>query len=174
MHDEPASLTSNASGQRAEASPLGLALGRVPSGLFILTVRQGERATGMLTSWVQQAGFEPPMLTVAVRLNRYVGDWIAASERFTLNQIAAGHKPLIRHFARGFPPDADAFECLTVREGAQGGPILAEALSYLDCELAGHLDGGDHRIFLARVVAGALLDPSAEPLVHVRHSGHHY
>ena len=32
---------------RTEPTPLALALGRVPSGLFILTVRRGEHATGL-------------------------------------------------------------------------------------------------------------------------------
>ena len=30
------------------------ALGRIPSGLFVLTLRHGGRETGMLASWVQQ------------------------------------------------------------------------------------------------------------------------
>jgi flavin reductase (DIM6/NTAB) family NADH-FMN oxidoreductase RutF len=157
-----------------EPSPLGLALGRVPSGIFILTVRRGDRSTGMLTSWVQQAGFQPPMLTVAVRLDRYVGDWMAESGRFVLNQLASGQRKLLRHFARGFAPDAYAFEGLDLREDAQGGPILNEALTYLDNQVVHHMNGGDHRIFLARIVAGALLDPTSEPMLHVRHSGHHY
>src|SRR5689334_16914674 len=108
---------------RPEPSPLGLALGRVPSGLFILTARSGDRATGMLASWVQQAGFEPPMLTVAVRQDRYIGDWIADSGRFALNQIRAGQKGLLRHFARGFEPDAPAFDGLAIAREADGGPI---------------------------------------------------
>jgi hypothetical protein len=55
------------------------ALGRVPSGIFILTTGYEGRATGMLASWVQQAGFEPPMVTVAVRRDRFVAEWIAAT-----------------------------------------------------------------------------------------------
>lgn len=159
---------------RTEPSALSLALGRVPSGLFILTVRRGDRATGMLTSWVQQAGFAPPMLTVALRHDRYVVDWIADAGRFTLNQVRAGQKRLIQHFARGFAPDAPAFEGLALRPDARGGPVLADALSFLDAEVADALAGGDHRIFLARVVAGALLVPGAEPMLHVRHNGSHY
>jgi len=159
---------------RALPTPLCKALGRVPSGLFILTVRLGDQATGMLTSWVQQAGFEPPLLTVAVRHNRPVGDWVAQSGRFVLNQLAVGRKRLIRHFARGFSPDAPAFDGLALHTEAAGGPVLAEALAYLDCQVAGELQGGDHRIFLAQIVAGAVLDPSAEPLCHLRHSGMHY
>ena len=159
---------------RNAPTPLNLALGRIPSGLFILTVRRGDRATGMLASWVQQAGFEPPMLTVAVRADRYVGDWIAESGTFALNQVGAGQKHLIRHFGRGFAPEEPAFETIALRDDARGGPVLVEALAYLDLELAGHLDGGDHRILLARIVQGGLLAPGTEPFVHVRHSGTHY
>ncbi len=159
---------------RQEVSALGAALGRLPSGLYILTARDGDRATGMLASWVQQAGFEPPMLTVAVKQDRYLRDWLHDSGRFALSQVAAGQKGLLRHFARGFPPEADAFEGLAIAHQASGGPVLAEALAWLDAEVVGHLDGADHRIFLARVVDGALLDHDAEPMLHVRHNGFHY
>jgi flavin reductase (DIM6/NTAB) family NADH-FMN oxidoreductase RutF len=160
---------------RPAITPLAQALGRIPSGLYILTVRKGEHATGLLASWVQQAGFEPPMLTVAVRRDRFIGDWMAESGRFALNQVPVGGKALIRHFSRGFGPDEPAFDGLeVVADAAQGGPVLRAALGYLDAEVASEIDGGDHRVFLARVVAGALIDAGAEPLKHVRSNGLHY
>jgi flavin reductase (DIM6/NTAB) family NADH-FMN oxidoreductase RutF len=155
-------------------SPLGQALGRLPSGLFILTTRHAGRAGGLLASWVQQAGFEPPMLTAALRLDRPSTAWVADSGRFALSQLAAGQKHLIRHFARGFGPDDDPFVGIATRDDARGGPVLAEALAYLDLEVAGLLDGGDHRIVLARVVGGGVFAPEAEPMVHVRRNGFHY
>src|SRR5947209_8273777 len=110
---------------RPPVTPLGQALGRVPSGLFILTVSHEGRSTGMLASWVQQAGFEPPMITVAVGIQRYAGDWIASSRRFTLNQLAAGGKSFLRHFGRGFPPHAPAFEGLRLLDlPGSAGPVL--------------------------------------------------
>jgi flavin reductase (DIM6/NTAB) family NADH-FMN oxidoreductase RutF len=159
---------------RTPVNPLGQALGRIPSGLYILTVRNGDLTTGMLASWVQQAGFEPPMLTVAVARQRYVGDWIALAGKFTLNQLAAGSKSLIRHFGRGFAAGAPAFEGIELRDEAADAPILAGAIAYLDAEVAGEVSSGDHRIFLARVTAGAVFDDAAEPLLHVRHNGFHY
>lgn len=160
---------------RPAASPLAQALGRIPSGLYILTVRSGDKAGGLLASWVQQAGFEPPMVTVAVRRDRFVGDWLAESGRFALNQIPVGGKSLIRHFSRGFAPDDDAFEGLAlVPDAARGGPVLALAMAYMDAEVAGQFAEGDHRVFLARIVAGGVLAPEAEPLKHVRSNGFHY
>jgi flavin reductase (DIM6/NTAB) family NADH-FMN oxidoreductase RutF len=159
---------------RPTISGLGQALGRIPSGLYILTVQHGERSTGMLASWVQQAGFDPPMLTVGIRRDRYVADWVAESGRFALSQLAVGSKALIRHFGRGFDPDAPAFEGIELRHDARGGPVLAGAMAFLDAEVAGELASGDHRIFVARVIDGALLKPDAEPLLHVRSYGFHY
>jgi flavin reductase (DIM6/NTAB) family NADH-FMN oxidoreductase RutF len=128
----------------------------------------------MLASWVQQAGFEPPMLTVGIRRDRHVADWIAEAGKFALSQLAIGSKALIRHFGRGFAPDANAFEGVELRHDARGGPVLAGALAYLDAEVAGELATGDHRIFVARIIGGALLQSDAEPLVHVRANGFHY
>lgn len=156
------------------ANPLAQALGRLPSGLYILTARLDDRATGMLASWVQQAGFEPPMLTVALRRDRFLADWIARTGRFTLSQVAAGQKHLIRHFARGFEPEADAFVGVAQHEDGPSGPILSEALAYLRCEVAGQVEGGDHRVVLARVADGGLLQQDAEPMLHVRKNGFHY
>ncbi|MBV8075305.1 MAG: flavin reductase family protein [Planctomycetaceae bacterium] len=159
---------------KTHLSGLSQALGRIPSGLYILTASFGDRSTGLLSSWVQQAGFEPPMLTAAVQRNRHIVDWIHASGRFTLNQLAIGSKALIRHFSRGFEPDAPAFDGIPLLHKAKGGPVLASALAFLDTEVVAQLDEGDHLIFLARVVAGDVLHPGADPFIHVRSNGFHY
>lgn len=153
---------------------IGEALGRMPSGIFILTTSLEGQSTGMLASWVQQAGFDPPMITVAVRHDRYVADWISRSGRFTLNQVAAGQKPLLKHFGKGFEPGEDAFAGISLRATSEHGPILSDALGSLAAEVAGHVDGGDHRIYLGRIVAGQRWDHDAEPMIHLRKSGLHY
>jgi len=148
-------------------------LGRVTSGIYVLTAGSGDRATGMLASWVMQAGFEPPMVTVAVKLGRYVTDWITAGEPFVLNVVAEKQFELLKHFGRGFEPDELAFEGLEISHCPRGVPVLTDCLGHLECEPTSHVDSGDHRIFLARVVRGALRD-DAPPMTHVRKSGSQY
>ncbi|MCA9234719.1 MAG: flavin reductase [Planctomycetales bacterium] len=154
------------------SDPIALALGRVPSGIFILTAGTGDRATGMLASWVMQAGFEPPMITVAVKQGRYVGDWLAAGEPFVLNVVGDGQFDFLKHFGKGFEPNAPAFTDVDVRPCARGVPVLVDAIAHLECEPVSHVDSGDHRIFLARVVRGAASD--AQPMIHVRKNGLSY
>jgi len=86
-------------------------------GQFILTVWRSGSASDMLVSWVQQAGFYPQLLVLAVQGNRFITDWIADTGRFTPNQISAGHTALIRHFCRGFASDADRFDGVTLYDG---------------------------------------------------------
>ncbi|MBC8108463.1 MAG: hypothetical protein H7Z14_17895, partial [Anaerolineae bacterium] len=42
--------------------PIGKALGRIPSGVFVLTAAHAGERMAMLASWVQQAAFEPPAI----------------------------------------------------------------------------------------------------------------
>ena len=149
------------------------ALGRVTSGIYILTIGQGDRSTGMLASWVMQAGFEPPMVTIAVRKGRYVAEWLAEGQPFVLNVVGEGQKQLLRHFAKGFEPGEPAFDGVDVRAAANGVPLLAESLGYIECEPASQIDSGDHQILLAHVTAGAMLSELA-PMVHIRKTGAHY
>lgn len=153
--------------------PLHAILGRVPSGIFILTAGEGERATGMLASWVMQAGFAPPMVTVAVRHGRYVGDWLAHGEPFVLNIVGAEQKHLLKHYAKGFEPGEPAFNGLATTPSGAGPPILADAVGHLECLPTTHVDSADHRVILARVTAGALAR-DVPPMVHIRTSGAHY
>lgn len=148
-------------------------LGRLPSGLFIVTARHGAQETGMLASWIMQAGFEPPMLTVAVSLKRYVNDWLANGTPFAVNVLAADQRKLLGHFGRGFGPDEPAFTGLEIERTPAGLPILVDALGHLECQVRGDVTSGDHRIVLAEITSGKL-HREAEPLVHVRNSGLKY
>ena len=154
-------------------STLQAVLGRVPSGIFILTVRHDGLETGMLSSWVMQAGFEPPMVTVAVNRSRYIAQWLDAGAPFVLNLVGEGQKPLLKHFGHGFPPDQPAFEGLDITRSPGGVPVLSASLGYMECVPLGHVDSPDHRIYLAEVRHGELLHDNP-PMIHIRKSGLHY
>ena len=148
-------------------------LGRVPSGIFILTHGIGQDGTGMLASWVMQAGFDPPMVSVALGLGRYACERLTADQPFVLNIVGESDKFLMKHFAASFDPGQNAFEGLDVSQSSHGVPILSAAIGHLECEPVGHVDSHDHRLFLAKVVGGRLATDQP-PWVHIRKTGGHY
>lgn len=159
-------------------SPVAAMLGRIPSGIFILTSQHEEGGrqyeTGMLASWVMQAGFEPPMVTVAVRTGRYLADWLSQGTGFALNVVGHEQHELLKHFGKGFEIDQPAFAGLAVERSPAGLPVLSSALGYLECAPRGQIDSGDHRVFLAEVTSAHIADSETRPMVHLRKNGMHY
>lgn len=156
---------------------VGAVLGRVPSGVFVLTVSDGEgRRTGMLASWVQQAAFAPPVVSVAVNRSRFFLPWLERHPRLALNLVAAGQTKLLKHFGAGFGPDEPAFEGIAVHEGTGGTVLLDEALGTLEGRVVQQVPVGDHVVCFVeidRAEAGAGLDSGA-PMVHIRKNGFRY
>jgi flavin reductase (DIM6/NTAB) family NADH-FMN oxidoreductase RutF len=152
---------------------LAAALGRIPSGLFILTARWDDAESGMLASWVQQCAFEPPHISVALKRDRPLSPWLNEGASFTLNILDDSQTDMIAHFGRGFALHEPAFEGLELERLESGGPVLREALAYLECRVRGRYPVCDHELFVAEVVGGQMLN-EGQPMVHTRKSGFHY
>jgi flavin reductase (DIM6/NTAB) family NADH-FMN oxidoreductase RutF len=153
--------------------PLYAALGRIPSGLFIVTAGEGVQETAMLASWVQQCSFDPPQVTLAVRRGREFNDLLTAGASFTVNILTADQTDMIAHFGRGFGPGETPFFGIDIDRPGGAPAVLTEALAYLECRVAGRMEAGDHDLIVGTVVAGAMLTEDA-PMVHVRKNGAHY
>jgi flavorubredoxin/flavin reductase (DIM6/NTAB) family NADH-FMN oxidoreductase RutF len=159
---------------------LDKALGRLSGGLYVVTARQqtadGERSSAMVASWVSQASFEPPGITVAVAKDRAIEALMQVGDRFVLNILREdNHQQLLRHFLKRFPPGADRFAGVATLAGvADGGPVLGDALAFLGCRVVQRLEGPDHWIIYAEVEQGNVSDTEAATAVHHRKVGNHY
>ena len=152
-------------------------LGRIPSGVFIMIAGDGaQQETGLLASWVQQASFEPPQVTIAVNKSRYLVDWLKAGSPVTLNQVSKGDGILFKHFGKGFEPDADAFDGIETIAAENGLPLLTAAMASLEGTIVSQLEAGDHIIYLADITSATAHQDAAnfDPFVHVRKNGFNY
>ena len=152
------------------------ALGRLSGGLYVVTARQEERSSAMVASWVSQASFTPPGLTVAVAKDRAIEALLQMGDNFVINVLAAeNHQPLLRHFLKRFPPGADRFEGIaTLDSAAIGGPVLSDALAFLDCVVMQRMECADHWLIYAEVRNGNVADQQALTATHHRKVGNHY
>jgi flavin reductase (DIM6/NTAB) family NADH-FMN oxidoreductase RutF len=149
------------------------ALGRIASGLFILTVKRDRVETGMLVSWVQQCSFQPPRISVALAPGRPISSLLDRQSQFTLNILDSDQADMIVHFGRGFSLEDDAFGKLDVDRSVPSGPVLSEALAALECRVVERFSAGDHDLFIGQIVSGRLLGDGL-PMVHTRKNGFHY
>ena len=157
------------------ATTVEQAVGRIVGSLCVLTAKEGDRSSAMLASWVSQASFNPPGLTIAVAKDRAVETLTHTGNKFVLNILKEGnHLGLMKHFLKPFGPGQDRFADVAAQEAENGSPILTNALAYLECSVQNRMESGDHWLVYATVENGKLLDSDGVTAVHHRKSATHY
>ena len=151
----------------------GKALGRIASGVFVVTLGDEQDRDGMLATWIGQCAFDPPAVTVCVKKERPILGKLSKGSKFIINVLGKKNNPLFKNFAKPFSEDFDRFNGLSV-EQCDAGPILKDSVSYLACTVIGEADAGDHVVVVAQISCGSLLDSDQEPMVHLRNSGFQY
>ena len=149
------------------------AMGRVVGALCVVTAKRDEVETAMLASWVSQATFNPPGLTVAVAKERAVESLLTEGDAFVINILPEGSS-LSKKFMKNYAPGEDRFKDVETEVAENGCRILSGASSYMECKVAQRMECGDHWITYAIAQQGSVLDPNALTALHHRKSGSHY
>ena len=150
---------------------VGKALGRIPSGLFIVTAKFKDKEDAVLASWVNQCAFDPPEVTISLGQMRNARLLIESSEAFIVNVLGKESKDLMKHFFKSH--EGSIFNGLKTRKGIEEIRILTDAVSYVECRLSDAVVSGDHVVYFGEVVGGKMLK-GGEPSFHVRDNGFNY
>jgi flavin reductase (DIM6/NTAB) family NADH-FMN oxidoreductase RutF len=153
---------------------VGKALGRIPSGVYLLTASHGGETMVMMASWVQQAAFEPPAVSIAMAKGRPIARLIGASKLMALSVVPQDDTSLMKRYARGVAEGEDPFAGVETFTTPGGVPAMKSALAWLECRLMHTADfGGDHDLLIAAVTAGDVLQ-EGKAFAHQRGNGFHY
>jgi len=152
---------------------LGRALGMIPSGIFIVTAARDGVRSAYVGSWIQQAAFEPPAITIAMNKQRPLLSLLEPGSGIGVNILGRRQSSLYTRFEKGFALTEDPFAGVATQTLVTGVPILREAFAYLDCRVRMLIDAGDHRLVLAVVLAGGA-QHAGEPMTYTRQSGFTY
>ncbi len=157
-------------------SELEKSLGRISTGLYIITAKKEDVQSAMLASWVTQASLNPLGIAIAVAKDRAIESLMHVGDRFVLNVLEEGkYQGLMKHFLKRFAPGADRFAGVKTYPAATNeSPILAEALAYVECEITSRMDCGDHWVIYSTVHTGRVAQVNALTAVHHRKVGNHY
>ncbi len=154
----------------ATPSPLARALGRIPTGLYLVTTPSPEGPLGFLGSFVMQVGLEPPVVCVAVGHARAHLEAIRASGTFGVSVLDGASKGLMNRFFGKLPDGEGPFDGQRLAHGALGSPLFEDALATFECRLTGEHDAGDHVVLFGEVTEGRLAR-EGDPAVHLRKNG---
>ncbi len=122
---------------------VGCGGGQLPNNLFTV-------------AWTGIACSRPPLITIAVRPERYSYGLIRASGEFTVNLPTAPLARAVDFCGVRSGRDLDKFAAcrLTPLSGsAVSAPLVAECPLSLECRVEQTLELGSHTLFLARILA---------------------
>ncbi|GAB4380854.1 MAG: flavin reductase family protein [Elainellaceae cyanobacterium] len=139
-------------------------LRKIPHGLYVCGVKDGDELNGFTASWVMQASFQPPLVVNCVKQDSKSHAMIKASQVFALSILKDGQKDLAQKFFKPQRRVGNKFEDVEFYVGETGCPIISEALGYVECRVVGSVEQGDHTVFVGEVIAAGV-HQDGEPLL---------
>tara|TARA_Y100001968_G_scaffold332801_1_gene392391 strand:+ start:3250 stop:5079 length:1830 start_codon:yes stop_codon:yes gene_type:complete len=160
----------------SKSDPSIIALGRIVGSLCVLTTEQQKQSEllngAMVASWVSQASFSPPGISIAVAKDRALESLLHIGNHFVLNILADGEeKKQMKTFLKPFEPGTNRLSGLNLDLSPNNQPILKEAMAWLEGCVEQRMECGDHWLIYAKINHGKVLNANALTAVHHRQSG---
>ncbi len=139
--------------------------GTFATGVTAITTLVDGEPQGCAANAVTSLSLDPPLMLVCLAQSSKTHASLKESRVFGINIL--DQSPESRALCRRFASQAaDKFAGVEFRQGKIAVPILARAMSWLECELVDSHDSGDHTIFIGRVLSAG--DAQRLPLLFFR------
>ena len=150
-----------------------IALRKIPHGVYIIGVKQGQQLNAFTATWLTQVSFTPPLIAMGIRKDSHSLAMIQKDGVFSVNLLSKRQKSVAEHFVKASSTPGEKLKGVKHRLGKTGTPILEDAIAYVECELREVANAhGDHALVIGEVIeAGVLLD---EPALTLMDTGWHY
>ena len=142
-------------------------LWKMPSGLYVIGSRHGERLNLMTANWVTQVSFDPKLVAVSVENEALTHALIHEGGAFAVNVVSREDRAIVRKFTKPVEIDvaASTLNGFGFHASRTGAPILDGAVAYIDCELRQEVGVGNHTLFVGEIVdSGFQQDETVEVL----------
>jgi len=126
------------------------ALGQFPTGVTIITtVAAGGERLGMTVSSFSSLSLDPPLILFSIHRRSHSFSAWQQVKHYAVNILNEAQEELSNRFATA---KGEKWAGLATRAGKTGVPLLPNAVVTFECEPYGRHDGGDHEIFIGRVI----------------------
>ncbi len=137
-----------------DPSALRRAFGAFATGVTVVT-SGGPVPHGMTANSFASVSLDPPLVLVCVGCTAVMHGSLTDTGKFAVSVLSERQEHVARYFADSRRPlGAEQFDRVDWTPGpATGAPLIDGALAHFECEVWRTYDGGDHSIFLGRLLA---------------------
>lgn len=129
-------------------------LWKMPSGLYVVGSRHGDRRNAMTLNWATQLAFDPKYVGIGVEHEALTHELVRAGGSFSLCLLSREDRAIVRKFTKPVEVDVAArtLNGFAFHERTTGAPVLDQAVAFLDCEVRQAIEVGAHTFFIGEVV----------------------
>jgi flavin reductase (DIM6/NTAB) family NADH-FMN oxidoreductase RutF len=144
-----------------------MVMGNFATGITVVTTRGKDgKVHGLTVNSFTSVSLDPLLVLVCFDNRLSSLSHFKESRRFGVSMLSERQEDISRMFAMKDshrPPEI-------YFDGPEGIPLLRDSLAYLECELVETYGGGDHQIFVGKVLSADLLaaHDSVNPLMYFR------
>ena len=148
----------------------------MPSGLYVVGVRAGDRRNGMTLNLATQVATSPKLLGIAVLKEAVTHAILDEGRVFSLNILDREDRAMVRKFVKPVEVDEEAHTLndFPFHDGVTGAPVLDHAVAHLECEVRNAVDCGDHTFFIGEVVEAAFHKAEDTPVLRMEDTRMNY
>jgi flavin reductase (DIM6/NTAB) family NADH-FMN oxidoreductase RutF len=140
-------------------------VGSFATGVTIITTTSPEgEAIGVTANSFSSVSLDPPLVLFSIARKLHSHAAFERSNHFSINVLHEGQLPLAKQFAISL---GEKWKDVEFEMGAFGCRLISQAAATLECEKYASYDGGDHIIYVMRVLR-INADPTRTPLVFWR------
>jgi flavin reductase (DIM6/NTAB) family NADH-FMN oxidoreductase RutF len=143
-------------------------------GLYAVSCADGGEVNIFTANWLSQVSFDPPLLAVSVENISKSLPMILRSRIFTINVFRSGERELAGQLGKSALQRPDKLATVAFHLGANGCPILDNALAWVACAIRHTVEAGDSTLIVAEVEDVEMLS-EGQPLTMAeagfRHAG---
>ncbi len=132
-------------------------------GLFVLTVKDGDKDNGCIVNTVSQVTISPNRIVVAVNKENYTHDIMVKTKEFNVSILSEKSKfSTYKHWGYQSGATVNKAENITFSRSENGLIYLTEETNaYISVKVVSIIDLETHSLFLADVIDGEILSSDA-------------
>ncbi len=148
----------------------------MPSGLYVVGSRDGDRRNAMTLNWASQVSSEPKLVAVSIEKEAFTCELIAAGGTFSLCLIDRDDRAIVRKFTKPVEVDVAArtLNGFGFHDGSTGVPVLDQAAAWFECLVRQSVDLGSHTLFVGEVVDAGFQKPEETPVLRMEDTRMNY
>jgi flavin reductase (DIM6/NTAB) family NADH-FMN oxidoreductase RutF len=131
-------------------------LRKMPSGLLIVTAKDGKQGTGAVISFVTQVSFDPALIAIAIRKDSSFYITAKDNEYLAIHFPSKKQQAIVASFFKVKDKSDRTINGYNFKWSELNNPLLEDLPMILEVKVTEIVERGDHPIFICEVVNSIL------------------